>query len=326
MKRAIIVPDATRPLDLDRTVANCLSDDAEIIVGLGLHRRMTEAEIAPLARVCEGLPIFQSDPDRPIDLGEYDRITVCGVVEPHQYAGFSGGVKGIVIGCGSREQINHMHSLDMLRRCGARVGWVDGNPFQESLWEAAEPYVDRVEAFFEVPGTGEVVAGPVRAAFEDAVGIARRAHFRELDDPVTSMLLIVPPGKSRNFYQASRAATYVALAENPAIVSGGHLYLAADCPERIGAGSGEQACAEAMGRGTKALLKELHDESSPSRGGAQRAYVLAMALEHVNITLLGAPEMPELAAMGIGQGDFTPQVDLSVEDPFHRVPVRHNSA
>lgn len=321
MSHAIIVPDATRPLDIERTVGSCLTEDAEIIVGLGLHRKMTPPEVAPLARVCDGLPIFQHDPDAPIDLTTYDRITCVGVVEPHQYAGFSGGVKGIVIGCGARTTIDEMHSLPMLRACGARVGWIDGNPFQERLWELAEglPPIDGV---FEVPGCPDIFVGQVRVAYEEAVRTARDLHFRPVDAPVESILLRVPPSKATNFYQASRAATYVALAENPALVDGGTLYIDAACPEGIGEGSGEQACARAMVLGCDELLSRLYDENPPkTAGGEQRAYVLAMALQHANIVLLGAPPMPELAAMGIGQADFTPGAKLVVDDPFHQVPT-----
>lgn len=318
---AIIVPDATRPLDIPRALAGIVSDDSEVLVGLGLHRPMTDAEIAPLARACPGVPVFQHDPDRPIDLRTYERITVVGVVEPHQYAGFSGGVKGIVIGCGARATIAEMHSLAMLRACGARVGWVDGNPFQERLWELARD-LPPIDAVFEVPGHDELVRGPVREAFDTAVAVARERHFRVLEAPVESMLLRVPPSKAGNFYQASRAATYVALAEQPALVEGGTLYIDAPCPEGMGTGSGERACAEAMTLGRAELLRRLAALDPPATsGGAQRAYVLAMALEHARIVLLGAPRIGALAALGIEQADFTPDVELVVEDPFHAVPV-----
>ncbi len=319
--RAIIVPDITRPLNLARALRGRLSPDAEIIVGLGLHRPMTADELAPLSQICVGLPIFQSDADRPIDLRSYDRITCVGVVEPHQYAGFSGGVKGAIVGCGARATIDEMHSLSMLRACGARVGWVDRNPFQERLWELARD-LPPIDGVFEVPGHPEVLTGPVRAAFDEAVAIARRLHFRPIDRPVASMLLRVPPSKAQNFYQASRAATYVALAENPALVEGGTIYLDAACPEGLGIGSGEKACAEAMLLGRDELMRRLSSDEAPATsGGAQRAYVLAMALAHAKIVLLGAPRIGVLAALGIEQADFTPDAELVVDDPFHGVPV-----
>ena len=323
-RHAVIVPDATRPLDVARALPLALSNSAEVIVGLGLHRKMTAVELSRLARVCADHPIFQHDPDRPIDLTAYDRITCVGVVEPHQYAGFSGGVKGVVIGCGARATIDEMHALPMLRACGARVGWIDGNPFQQRLWELAQG-LPPIDAVFEVPGHPDLITGPVRDAFDEAVALARGLHFQLLDAPVESMLLRVPPAKAANFYQASRAATYVALAESPALLQGGTLYIDAPCPEGIGTGSGERACAAAMKLGRDELLRRLYSaETPPTVGGQQRAYVLAMALQHAHIVLLGAPPIPELAALGIAQADFTPHADLVVHDPFHHIPIAHH--
>ena len=40
---------------------------------------------------------------------EADLVITAGVVEPHLYAGFSGGVKGVAIGCAGRETIAWTH-------------------------------------------------------------------------------------------------------------------------------------------------------------------------------------------------------------------------
>ena len=140
------------------------------------------------------------------------------------------------------------------------------------------------------------------------------------------MLLRVPPSKAVNFYQASRAATYVALAEHPAICAGGTVFVEATCPEGIGLGSGELACARAMRRGRDELLRDLRSDAPPhTSGGEQRAYVLAMALELVDIVLVGAPSIPELRDIGVTQRDAAPATDLVVDDPFHALPILRRS-
>lgn len=332
MKRTIIVPDATRPLNYRAALEDLAPPGATVIVGLGLHRPMTDGELAPLASACRdfGHTLVQHDPDRVIEtehgavapeVVEADELICVGAVEPHQYAGFSGGIKGVVIGCGSRDVIAQMHSLPMLRKCKARVGWFERNPFQSRLWELAEGTCPRRFARFVVPGAPEFIDGELNNAFGQAVALSKKMHFRPTE-PVDSMLLRVPSPKDANFYQASRAATYVALAEHPAIRDGGTIYIEAACPEGIGAGSGEQACAEAMQRGTDRLLAELRSKTPPAtRGGEQRAYVLAMALERVELVLVGAVAIPELNALGIEQTDVAPAVDLVIDDPFHAVPM-----
>ena len=333
-KTTVVVPDATRPIDYRELAAPLakLAGEVTVLVGLGLHRPMSDAEVAPLAAACAqtGATLRQHDPATVVDapsgarlapeLVQADRIVCVGVVEPHQYAGFSGGVKGAVIGCGSAETIARMHSLRMLRACGARVGWLDANPFQEELWRLAAG-LPPIDGYFVVPGHPDVVTGRVRPAFETAVSVARRLHFREIPDPVGSILLRVTDAKATNFYQASRAATYVALAQRPAIREGGTIYLEAACAEGIGRGAGELACAHAMSRGRAELLAELEADDPPETpGGAQRAYVLAMALRRADIVLVGAPEITELRALDILQIEKAPPTDLVVADPFHAVP------
>lgn len=324
MKRTIVVPDATRSLDYHSALDGLAPPGATVIVALGLHRPMKAEELQPLRAACDefGHSLIQHDPDDVVGrfapaVARADEIICVGVVEPHQYAGFSGGVKGVAIGCASRDTIAEMHSLPMLNACQARVGWFEGNPFQERLRELVSGLPITHGRFF-APGTSDVFDGEPTESFRHAVESSRIHHFREVE-PVDSMLLRVPPAKAVNFYQASRAATYVALAHSPAIKQGGTIYVEAACPEGVGTGPGEVACAEAMGRGRQRLLAELRSDNPPqTRGGEQRAYVLAMALERCDIVLVGPP-INELAAIGIEHTPDTPDVDLVVVDPFHRV-------
>jgi hypothetical protein len=86
-----------------------------------------------------------------------------------------------------------------------------------------------------------------------------------------------------------------------------------------------------MLRGKQFLLDELREkETLGNNGGAQRAFVLALALERAQVALVGASVMPELEAMGISQfrtlDDAKRGLSLNgngvcIDDPFHRLPV-----
>ncbi len=241
-------------------------------------------------------------------------------MEPHQYAGFSGGVKTVVIGCGSAKTIARLHGLPFLRDPGTRIGCIEGNPFQAELQRLAAPLP--IWALQIVPGGGEHF-GPVGEAFARAVAEASERCFEPVDAPLDWMHLIVPPSKALSFYQASRAATYVALVDRSAIRQGGHVMMEAACPEGLGLGAGELAFARALARGRASLLDELARDDREIAGGEQRAYVLAQALERVRITVVGAPRMPELERFGIEQRAVvgTPAGRGGLfEDPFHRLP------
>ncbi len=363
-KVAVAVPDLTRPIDYDITLAPLLAllenveAEVTVVVALGLHRRLTPDEIAPLealaarygARVVQhdaeaddlvelGADVGADEPDWPAlparfarAVAEAERVICVGVVEPHQYAGFSGGAKTVAIGCASHATISAMHGLEFLRDERTALGRTDANPFQSALWELVRP-LGPMWGLMVVPHGPhlcfEAHFGPLFDAYSRCVECAQTVFFEEVDEAYDWLHLPVEGPKAVNFYQASRAATYAALVDRPAVRPGGLLVVEAACPEGIGQGAGEQACAEAMLRGRNELLAELRGErEAHTRGGQQRAYVLARALDYCDVALVGAKPMDELEAMGIGQfGSVDEAVEAYapggrgrvIEDVFHGV-------
>ncbi len=362
---AVAIPDATRPLELAATLGptlEALSDagaEAKVLVALGLHRPMTPSEAAPALTICErhGVPLIQHDAhgsdlvtrsedvglapgvDAPLpavfhrEVAEAERIVALGTVEPHQYAGFSGGVKTLSIGCAGAATVGALHGLTYLRDPGTALGKVEGNPFRAALRRVAATLAP-IDALQVVPGVDPargVVFGEAVAAFDEASRVAAAALFAPQEREAAWAALRVPETKAASFYQASRAATYVALVDRPAIARGGWLLVEAGCPEGIGEGAGEVACEAALGRGREALTGELRSgETRALSGGEQRAFVIAKALERCGIALVGAPPIPALAAVGVPQfasraeavAGLGLQADEGVvwEDVFHAVP------
>lgn len=337
-KTTIVFPDATRPLDveavLDPTLAALKAVGAEctVLVALGLHRLLSSEERGTMAAVTDkhGVPLLEHDalgalvtveddvrtPEaRRAGVGllparfhpavtTADAILCIGLVEPHQYAGFSGGVKAVAIGCAAAETIGSMHGLAFLRSPEVRIGRMQDNPFQGALWRLVRD-LPPIRGLMLVPPAGRETwsgfAGPVQNAFQRAVAVAAERLFQQVDAPRPWMHVVVPPAKAASFYQASRAVTYVALVPNSAVSAGGWVVLDAPCPEGLGTGTGEQAFAEALRRGPSALKAAFSAGDETIAGGAQRAFVLLQALERVNLAVIGAPPLPELEAFGIRQ-------------------------
>jgi nickel-dependent lactate racemase len=126
-----------------------------IVIGGGLHpplddngrERVVPRHIAPGCRIIA----HDARRDRMVDYGLTSRKTpvqinadfadadfkiVIGQIDPHQFVGFTGGAKGVVIGCAASETIEHNHSL--MFHEGARAGRITGNPVREDLNEAGE--------------------------------------------------------------------------------------------------------------------------------------------------------------------------------------------
>lgn len=182
---AIAIPDETRPLPV-KTVLPVLLDwlfaknsdlppeNVTVIVGGGLHPPLDEETLRRLVPVeASGQSQVTGHDANSSQMAEYGytsrgtpvRINkkfadaelkiVIGQIDPHQFVGFTGGSKGVIIGCGSSETIEHNHSLmfgDL-----AQVGVLHGNPVREDLNEAGEMVgIDLALNFIMAP-TKEVV-------------------------------------------------------------------------------------------------------------------------------------------------------------------------
>ena len=316
---AVVVTDGTRhvptetvldALLADLDAAGVARDAVSVVVGLGLHRPMTDGELDGMLGAHADLAT-NHDPDDVVTVGDVDGVPIdvartvasadvvlaTGVVEPHQYAGFSGGAKTVVVGAGGESQIKYTHGPDLLGRDGVRLGRVDGNPFREFLDRAgALAGPDFCVNVLQGPdGVLDVAAGTPRAVVHDLADAARDALAVEVPDDETYDAVVAGVGapKDANLYQATRAATYVALGDrNPladpttADTRGsddgstdrrGRIVVPAALPEGAGDGTGERRFHDWLSNATDAdaLYREM---KQGYEAGAQRAFVLARVL------------------------------------------------
>jgi lactate racemase len=220
-----------------------------------------------------------------------DLIIATGVVEPHQYAGYSGGGKTVVIGCGSEETIGLTHGPSFLDQLGVRLGQIAGNPFQQFVRDAARAIGLRFVVNVVLDGEGRAIAvqagDPI--AVHDALAAAARLVY-EVPVPQQYDVVIaqVDPPKDVNLYQASRAATYLALSATPPIRPRGVIIVTARCPEGAGQGRGEQRFFTALSQASD--LRQLLDDfrHRGCRAGEQRTYLLAQVLLDYTVLVAGS--------------------------------------
>jgi len=298
---AIVVTDVTRatPDDvlLDVLLEELLAaevdrEDVTVVVGLGLHRPMTDEELAEALGDHADLAV-NHDPDAVIEVGTVDGVPVethpavadadlvcsTGMVEPHQYAGFSGGAKTVVIGTGGEAIIGHTHGPELLSRDGVRLGRIEDNPFRAFVDRAGE----RIGPDFCInvtkgpEGIIDVSAGAPRAVVDDLAETARDAMAVPVEDGYDAVVAGVGAPKDANLYQSTRAATYVVFGAHNPLRDGGRVVVPAALPEGAGAGRGEQRFYEWLsGADDPATLYDaMRDGYEP---GAQRAFVVARAL------------------------------------------------
>ncbi len=326
---AVAVPDLTRCLDLEgalQAVRGCFPRMGPVVIGLGLHRRMTEEELAPLAA---WRPI-QHDPDDVVSTEDIEGIPgwvgrpiaqapwsiSVGVADLHQYAGLSGGHKGVAVGCGGRQTIAGLHDRTRVTADGVVVGALRDNPFRRVVDRLGQAARCRL-ALVYVPALGEWVAGePVEVL---RAALARMQPWQPVPTRYAGAVVHVTGPKAASFYQASRAATYLSESPSPPLVDGATIIVSAACTEGMGA---ERGFREAL-RSTAAPWSELLHGQAPVGAGAQRAVMLARLARRYRVRVMGCARSDELCAHGIEATDRPPPIGptwLQVQHPFQQLP------
>ena len=293
-------------------------EDITLLCGIGMHRPSTpEEKVAKLGdAVVKRYCVIDNEPQNPValvDLGttaggvpvlvhraavEADLLIATGIVEPHQYAGYSGGRKTLAVGAAGEALIAYTHGPAFVDHPGTRLGRIEGNPFHEAVTEAAckaglrfilNVVLDDEKRILRV------AAGDPELAFQDLVNFARSVY--EVPIPHQYDIAIGGVGfpKDSNLYQASRAPTYLFFAPTPVVRPGGFFIIPARCEEGAGAGVGEKRFLAAMrdAPDNQYILDDARQNGYPP--GQQRAFVLAKVLEQNKIVIVGS-EYPDLVS------------------------------
>ena len=364
-KVCIVVTDMTRacpdhlilpPLIEELKASGIKEEDVTILIGLGLHRPMTYQEkVKKLGRdIVERYEVMDHDPFDPqgiIDLGQHngvpltvskvaydaDILIATGIVEPHQYVGYSGGFKTVSIGAGGEATINYTHSLKMIDDHRIRLGSIENNPFQEAMGIAARKAGLRFIINIVTNGDGELVAvraGEPASTFSELVKIAKRIYEVPVYEEFDVVICGVGYPKDTNLYQASRVASYIFFAPKRVIKDEGIIVILAPCDEGVGEGAGEKRFYELMTseRDAASLLNRIKKNGIDA--GEQRAFIMARVLEACDVVVVGSncPEAVKALHMipvenieetfGLINRRFGGRARaLVIPHPFHSIPV-----
>jgi nickel-dependent lactate racemase len=164
-KIVIIDSDHTRPVPSRLLIPPMLreirqsSPNAEItiLIATGCHRKTTREELldkfGPEIVENERIVIHDCDDQKMlIDIGrlpsggrlvvnrlavECDLLCAVGFIEPHFFAGFSGGRKSVLPGIAGRQTVVYNHNAAFIASRFARTGITEGNPIHaDMLWAA----------------------------------------------------------------------------------------------------------------------------------------------------------------------------------------------
>jgi nickel-dependent lactate racemase len=262
-RAAIVVSDVTRPVPNavilppilgTLEAAGVARDDITIVVGTGLHRpsrpdehrRLLGDAILGRYRVVDHIAKDRATQEYLLTTPrgtevwlnrEYvhaDLRIVTGFVEPHLFAGYSGGGKGVMPGIAGAKAIMANHDARMIGHPKATWCVTDGNPIFEEMRDIAlksEPsFTVNVTLDEEKRITG-VFAGELVAAHEAAIAQAARQAVRPIAY-LHDVVVVTNMGYPADLvlYQSVKGMSVAAQACAP----GGTIMLVAECREGVG--------------------------------------------------------------------------------------------
>lgn len=245
-----------------RVVSHDIDDEANI-VRLGVTSRGTEVSLNR-AYYESGLKI------------------VVGNIEPHHFAGYSGGYKTAAIGLGGRAGINHNHA--MLVEPESTIASYARNPLRQDIEEMGAftgvQFALNAVLNSELKIVHAVAGGPLAVM---AAGIPLSARVCQVPSRGKYDLVIASVGgapKDINFYQSQKALTHSSLFTR----EGGVIILVAECPE----GSGDRGYEQIMEGVTSIGEVYARFKLMGFRVGPHKAFQVARIAEHARIILLSA--------------------------------------
>ena len=256
----IVVNDGTRPMPSDRVLPPLLAELAHvpreqitILVATGTHRANTPEELDRMLgpQIAHGYQVVNHDArddasltylglssrGTPIYLNrlylEASVRILTGFVEPHFFAGFSGGPKPAMPGLAGLRTVLANHGPRMIAHPNAAFGVLEGNPIHEEQREIAllsAPTFSLNVALNKRHGIAGVWAGEMLAAHADAVRFVRRTAMRPIRGEY-DVVLTTNSGYplDQNLYQGVKGLAAAARA----VRQGGAIVLAAECADGL---------------------------------------------------------------------------------------------
>ena len=342
----LIISDHTRPVPSKDIVPFMLEElragnpDIEItmLVATGCHRGTTPEELVHklgediVSR--EHIVVHDCDSSPLTDLGplpsgarlvvtslvaQAELVVSEGFIEPHFFAGYSGGRKSILPGVCSRVTVLGNHCADFIDDPKARMGVIDGNPINRDMERAARMAKLAYIVNVVVNEAHEVVAAfagdPIEAHH---AGCAYLARYCEVEQKQKADIVITSNGGApldQNAYQAVKGLTTAA----DAAADGAALIICAECADGIGGDSFYKALSECAN--PVELLEDIRrvpmDETVPDQWQYQ---ILARILEKHHVYFVARKDMEE--AVNAMKMEYAP----SLEEAYARARAQKGAS
>lgn len=262
----IAFTDITRATPNDRIIPWLLEylaanhvprENITLLNQLGTHRPNTPAELEKMLtpEVVRNYRVLNHEPENPAvmkqfgvmhdgtpalinkHLAEADVRIITGFIEPHFFAGFSGGPKGIMPGCAALETVMSSHDAHNIGNPRSTFGITVGNP----IWDEIREVALRVGTSFllnvtlnESRAITGVFAGDLIEAHRTGYEFVRKSAMQKVKSPF-EIVVTTNSGYplDMNLYQGVKGMSAAARI----VAERGTIILACECREGVPAGS-----------------------------------------------------------------------------------------
>jgi nickel-dependent lactate racemase len=230
----VIVNDATRPTPTSKILKYLLPvlsshPDVKFLVATGVHRAPTEEEYKFIFGDTYEVfrrKVYAHDARKDEDMNylgkskngtemyinklvsEYKNILVIGSVEPHYFAGYTGGRKSFLPGVASFKTIEMNHKLALSDDACSLA--LDGNPVNEDMVDAMNVLKDLNVFSIQTVLTGDhklfaVIAGDLHKSFDAAIDLSNQIFCVPLKQKGNIIISAAPYPMDIDLYQSQKA-------------------------------------------------------------------------------------------------------------------------
>lgn len=257
----IITSDHTRPLPsritmpllIEEILSGAPDADITLLVATGCHRAMTDEEkVERFGKdICDRFRIVMHDCDdesQLVDLGQMpsgkrcivsriamqaDLLVAEGFIEPHFFAGFSGGRKAVLPGVAGRRTVLENHCAAHIADPHARTGILKDNPIhQDMCWAARQAKLAFIlnVVLNEKHEIIHAVAGDSLQAHADGCGFLEK--ICQVRGKPSDIVITTNGGYplDQNVYQSVKGMT----AAEPLVRKGGVIIMLAEAADGVG--------------------------------------------------------------------------------------------
>lgn len=341
-KICLLFTDSTRATPNERIIPWLLEhlrdhprENILLVNQLGTHRPNTQEELAEMLtpEVLANYEVVNHDchdADNLVQVGEMrdgkpallnrrvveaDLRIVTGFIEPHFFAGFSGGPKGLMPGVAGLQSVMSNHGFDNIADPSATFGITHGNPLWEELLRIAKlagPSFLINVTLNESRGITGVYSGDLEEAHRVGCGRVKESAMQ----PVAAPFDIVVTTNSgypldQNLYQGVKGMT----AAGRIVKEHGLIILACECSDGIPAGSPFEQLLDEVGSAEEIL--GLLSAGGPPRAEQWQAQIQAIVQRKAEILVKS-----NLSSEVVRRCHLTPCEDIGqvVKERLARLP------